>query len=355
MRIPSSLGIVIGTASALALAVGAGAAPAKPGTGPNYVDEPQPHLERARELAAKEPGWRHPGLIPCYRHEGNATGGASLANPLPRRIFDNLWYVGNGGYGPYIVKTSAGLILLDAMSNQYDIQRGLALRMQAAGLNPADIKIVIVTHGHPDHYGGAKYIQEKYKARVYMAPADWDWSAILQKDPREQKGFGPVPDRDLDVVDGGKITLGDTTIRTWITPGHTPGTLSMLIPVTENGKSYTIAHISGITSKGLSAVLHHAFDASAARFQKIMRENKVDGFISSHPNYDDAVYKIALMDTRPDDPNPFLIGTDNTVLFMDIVRQCNLNNADLEARGLDGSGGGFNPTQPDYKLGPDGW
>ena len=34
--------------------------------------------------------------------------------------------------------------------------------MKKVGLNPADIKYVVVSHGHLDHAGGAKYLQEHY-------------------------------------------------------------------------------------------------------------------------------------------------------------------------------------------------
>ena len=41
------------------------------------------------------------------------------------------------------------------------------------GLDPAQIKYVIVQHGHFDHFGGAQYLQDKYKARILMAAEDW--------------------------------------------------------------------------------------------------------------------------------------------------------------------------------------
>ena len=42
-----------------------------------------------------------------------------------------------------------------------------------------------------------------------------------------------VVEQDMVITDGQKITLGEVTVTAYITPGHTPGTLSMIIePVT---------------------------------------------------------------------------------------------------------------------------
>ena len=54
-----------------------------------------------------------------------------------------------------------------------------------------------------------------------MSAADWDVIDRLG---------GTKPTRDMVATDGQKLTLGDTTVTLYITPGHTPGTLSVLIP-----------------------------------------------------------------------------------------------------------------------------
>ena len=64
-----------------------------------------------------------------------------------------------------------------------------------------------------------------------MSAADWD---IVAKDnsPAQFK-----PRKDMVVTDGQKITLGDVTVTLCITPGHTPGTLSMIIEPLTNRRS----------------------------------------------------------------------------------------------------------------------
>ena len=70
--------------------------------------------------------------------------------------------------------------------------------LKKLGLDPAQIKYVIVSHGHGDHHGGAKLLQDRFGARVVMAAADWD---LLDR-ARHQN---PRPKRDMVATDGMKI------------------------------------------------------------------------------------------------------------------------------------------------------
>ena len=62
---------------------------------------------------------------------------------------------------------------------------------------------MIVSHGHLDHAGGAKFLQDKYGARLIMSAADYD--LLDQQNPAWK------PKRDMVATDGMKLTLGDTT------------------------------------------------------------------------------------------------------------------------------------------------
>ncbi|HUO20984.1 MAG TPA: MBL fold metallo-hydrolase [Caulobacteraceae bacterium] len=327
--------------------IGPAAALAEPGA--NGIDNPQPHLDAARALAAQQAGWRHPALVNCYRYEGTASQ-AMDKDPLPSRAFDNLIYIGTGYNGLWALDTSDGIIMIDTGNSQNDMVQIHLRKLEAAGLDPKRIKIVILSHGHPDHWGGARYLQQRFGAKVYESQADADWQEILSKDPAEQKGFSPPPKPDVIVKDGDTITLGDESIKVFITPGHTPGSLGMLIPVKDHGQPKLLAYITSITSKGLSPALHAAFDQSSQRFQKIITDAKIDGYITPHPNYDDAIYKFEVMASNAGRPNPFLNGLADTVLFLKIADECNLNNAQLEL--MTNPPGGRGPQQPEYKPAP---
>ena len=108
--------------------------------------------------------------------------------------------------------------------------------MKKLGMDPATIKYAVISPSHPDHYGGGKFLQDKYGTKVYMSKEDWDGL---------DRANGTKPARDLVATDGQKLTLGDTTVTMYFTPGHTPGTLSMLFTVKDNGKPINVAYSGG--------------------------------------------------------------------------------------------------------------
>ena len=77
----------------------------------------------------------------------------------PVKVFDNLYFVGQTEYSAWAITTSQGIILLDAIYD-YSVEDEVVGGLKKLGLDPADIKYVIVSHGHLDHAGGAKFLQE---------------------------------------------------------------------------------------------------------------------------------------------------------------------------------------------------
>lgn len=148
----------------------------------------------------------------------------------PADIFDNLYFIGTQTAGVWAIDTSEGIIVIDA--NFHYSSKDLVLELLHFGLEPDTIKYIIVTHAHDDRYWGAKALQDTYpNARVAMSAADWD---VVAKDnsPAELK-----PRKDMVITDGQQIRLGDVTVTLYVTPGHTPGTLSMIIEPLTNKKS----------------------------------------------------------------------------------------------------------------------
>ena len=102
------------------------------------------------------------------------------------------------------------------------------------------MKYVIISHAHGDHVGGAKLMQSR------SAPAS-SWAGRTGTRSRNPSTNIPngKPKRDIVATDGQKITLGDASVTLVPTPGHTPGTLSMLFQVKDNGKPLTVAYSGG--------------------------------------------------------------------------------------------------------------
>jgi len=285
---------------------------------------PQPHLARARAQAFGENGWKFPALITCYPDEGQSAQHV-LADPGPGKVADNLYFLGNGIVSAWAVDTNDGIILIDALDNQAEVDKFIIAGLQKLGVDPARIKTIIVSHGHGDHYGGARYLQDKYGAKVYMTALDYD---LAETPPARPQEWGPPPRRDQVVKDGDTVTLGEEAIKLFITPGHTPASLSMLIPVKDKGRSHTLLYLGGITNKNLKPEMHAAYDRWTDRLLKVAAG--ADGVVGNHPSYDETATKLDKQRVIPGRPNPFFTGTGNTARYLKVLKECNLNNWEME-------------------------
>lgn len=154
----------------------------------------------------------------------------------PFQIFDNLYFVGIGEVGSYVIETSDGLILLDTLWDLDGYTEYLLGNIREVGLDPMDIKYVLILQGHRDHYGGAPALQEIIDARFGTAEED---QKMMVAD------FGEYAPRiDFFIEEGDSLTLGDTTLDFELTPGHTPGTTSIRLSVFDNGTEH-LAYLHG--------------------------------------------------------------------------------------------------------------
>src|SRR5215470_16341270 len=87
----------------------------------------------------------------------------------PAKIFDNFYYIGFNDVGAWALTTSQGIVVIDTLYTPEDAERVLIPGMQKAGLDPKQIKYVIIGHGHFDHFGGSSYLQKNYNAHVLMS------------------------------------------------------------------------------------------------------------------------------------------------------------------------------------------
>jgi len=254
-----------------------------------------------------------------------ATGASKWVEPT--RVFDDLYYVGNEFVGVFVLRTSAGLILFDSSSSADDAAQHLVPGLQKLGLKPADIKYVVVTHGHWDHFGGAAYLQQQFGARIALGAPDWDLVEKAPADALEVKDH-PVPRHDIAITDGQQITLGKTTVTLYLTPGHTPGTVSAIVPVTEGANHYTLSLYGSVAfppsleptdrTGGL-----RKYDTSVQRFGEVSRSAGATGILNTHVFAEGGLARLAAARARvPGQPNPFLIGADATSRYYGILHEC---------------------------------
>ena len=239
----------------------------------------------------------------------------------PVKVFDNLFYVGDKSISSWAVVTSAGIIIIDPIWD-YNVEEQVAGGLKKLGFDPANIKYVIVSHGHIDHVGGAWFLQNQYKARILMSAEDWD---LLE----HTGGSWPKAKRDMLVTDGQKLTLGDTTLTMYATPGHTPGTISTLIPVKDRGTPHVAALWGGtgfnftITPEKPADYWYDVYAKSAEHFRDVAAKAGADIILSNHKNWDDSDAKMAALATRTaGQPNPYVVGTQAVQRALTIASEC---------------------------------
>jgi metallo-beta-lactamase class B len=167
-------------------------------------------------------------------------------------------FVGGKLHSAWLLQTSSGYILLDTIYS-YNSEELIVGGMQRLGLNPRDIRYVVISHAHGDHIGGAELLQE-FGAQVVLDPTDWD---TIARYPKRYTGMSPH--RDIDAYDGMPLTLGDTTVTLWQTPGHTPGTLSYTFTVFDHGRPLNVVYSGGEQLTDCQSTARPAADSGLPR------------------------------------------------------------------------------------------
>jgi metallo-beta-lactamase class B len=240
----------------------------------------------------------------------------------PARVFDNLYFVGGKLHSSWALTTAEGTMLIDTIY-PYNSEELIIGGMQKVGLNPKDIKYVLISHAHGDHIGGAEMLQTRYGARTVMGGPDWD---LVAKYPNRYKTMAPK--RDIVATDGMKITLGDTTVTIWLTPGHTPGTLSYTFTVLDRGRPVNVAYSGGTAFN----FVNNTPDPGIKNFrtyiesqQHIAAKAAATGatvLLSNHSEFDNAVNKNRMLAGRGNGPHPYELGADWVQRYFQVMQSC---------------------------------
>ena len=219
----------------------------------------------------------------------------------PFKVFDNLYFVGIKYVASWLLVTDDGLILIDTLFGDEEYKDYLLDNIRELGFDPADLKYILISQGHPDHYGQAFSLQKLTGATIGTGRGDWE---LLEND----LWASSAPRRDWVIENGDTLTLGDTTMRFEITPGHTAGTVSMEFPVRDGNNSYA-AYLAG----GTSVRTHdpEVIKGFIADMERIKSYEHIDVQINNHPFIDDLFDRKVLLDNRKDgDIHPFVASED---------------------------------------------
>ena len=323
----------------LGIATVAGSVPAQQ-VRPDAKPKPLTPVEQAQNAAKQAAGFEFLGtlartcLLPPSRSEDFRDIPApyvtdpSKAPPRsswyadPAKVFDNLYFVGGRVHSAWALTTREGIILLDTLY-PYNSEELIIGGMKKVGLDPKDIKYLIVSHAHQDHIGGAEMIQTRYKPRVVMSGPDWD---LVEKVPNRFKTMAPK--RDIVATDGMKITLGETTVTIWFTPGHTDGTISFTFQVLDRGRPLNVAYSGGTAlvyewdQPEWSIKNMQTYINSQRHLAAKAKETGATVLISNHSEFDDVVKKNRMIPGRGDSPHPYEIGADWVQRYFLVTENC---------------------------------
>ena len=203
------------------------------------------------------------------------------------RLHENLYFIGCEAVSVHLLDTEEGLVLID--TGYPDMLELILSNIEALGFSPKNIRALLHTHAHIDHFGTTRELVALSGATTYMSridndifcgPQDLTWAKELH--------LSPIPPFASDVLleDGDTLTFGSTRVRCVLTPGHTAGTLSYVITLPDG----TVAAMHGgggmnsmrsdfLRRYGLSSDCRAAFRAALDR----LRCERVDLVIGNHP------------------------------------------------------------------------
>lgn len=231
----------------------------------------------------------------------------------PFQIYRNLYYVGDSWVCAYLIDTGEGLLLID--SGNCGAVAVLIHTIWEAGFNPADVKWLVISHGHVDHIGGANFFKRMFGTKIYLGAPDAEmfrtkpeYSLIQESTDYMDQLFEP----DVEINDGDKITFGNTEVQFYISPGHTEGVLSFFMDVTDGVEKKRCGYFGGYGLNTLQKNFLIEFgDPEFTMRQRMMdslarhKDEQVDIFLANHTNNKDVLGKRQYMIDHPGE-NPFI-------------------------------------------------
>ena len=236
----------VGGAALAPLALGAGGRPSRaaaPMMGPAGPTFYRFQLGGIEVTTLLDGALQFEGPHPIFGQDQTPEAAAELleANHLPATQFVN-------GFTPVLINTGSELVLFDSGNPPARREAGAARlveTLQAAGYQPDQIDVVVITHMHPDHIGGLMVDGAKVypNARYVTGETEYDfWSKDERlSGPTEgaatlvQSNVVPLAEEITFVKDEGEVAPGIRGLEAF---GHTPG--HMIYHVESDGRRLLI-------------------------------------------------------------------------------------------------------------------
>jgi N-acyl homoserine lactone hydrolase len=157
----------------------------------------------------------------------------------------------------------------------YHLDRTITSQLAEIGLKTGDIDYVAISHTHGDHIGNVKLFPD---ATVLLQRAEYDWiNSGPPTDPNLNQlvtlaGQLTGHPRNLKLIDGDLDVFGDGSVILISTPGHTPGSQSLMVHLANSGYivlSGDVVHLEENFEKNIVPALNVDKAQSLASMQRI--------------------------------------------------------------------------------------
>ncbi len=228
----------------------------------------------------------------------------------PYKAFDNVYYVGICWVSAWLVTSPRGHVLIDTLYGPHTDH--LLANIRALGFDPKDIKLVVITHGHFDHAGGAARLRSLLEPGTRFAMTREGWREAAES--AAQPTTGPRPwtmiEPELVLNDGQIFTAGDVTIQAFETPGHTMGTASFAYDARDGARSYRAFTVGGLSLAAIRGPEQvEAFIASIKRIRALTEDpaHPIELHLTTHAFVTGLTEAKELLKThKPGDPHPLV-------------------------------------------------
>jgi len=241
------------------------------------------------------------------------------SKPYPAfKIAEGLYYVGTYDLACYLLVTPKGNILINTgLSDSFPLIKN---SIESLGFSLKDTKILLITQAHHDHTGALAQIKKETGAKLFVNGPDEDALKTGGRTDYEMGKYGEtfvpvVPDKLL--KDRSIVKLGGTRLTLLSHPGHTKGSCSYLVEVTDAGKKYKvlIANLPSIIIDGKfsEVAAYPSIQNDYAYTFDAMKKLDFDLWVASHASQFD-LHELR----QPNDPySPAIFG--NKKAFFDVL------------------------------------
>ena len=231
----------------------------------------------------------------------------------PFQMYGNVWYVGDSWVCVHLIDTGNGLLLIDA--GNCGATAMLVNAIWEAGFNPANVRWIILSHGHLDHIGGALFFRRMFGTKLYLGRPDAEdfqhhpeFSAIQDTGNLADELF--VVDHAID--DKEHIDFGGMDFFFRLCPGHTAGVIATFFDVKGNEGVKRAGYYGGFGFNTLQKAylddigdVKHAMRQTSLDSLRKVRDEKVELFLANHCINNDTLGRMEQLQKDPS-RNPFL-------------------------------------------------